>query len=109
MTIPNAHYKELKDSYLFYNIAQKTGAYMKEHPNAHLLRLGIGDVTLPLCGAVIKALHEAVEDQAKKETFHGYMPECGADFFKQAVKGYNAGRNVLLDEEEIFVSSGASD
>ena len=93
MTIPNAHYKELKDSYLFYNIAQKTGAYMKEHPNAHLLRLGIGDVTLPLCGAVIKALHEAVEDQAKKETFHGYY----------------AGRNVLLDEEEIFVSSGASD
>lgn len=109
MIIPNAHYKELKDSYLFYNIAQKTGAYMKEHPNAHLLRLGIGDVTLPLCGAVIKALHEAVEDQAKKETFHGYMPECGADFFKQAVKGYYAGRNVLLDEEEIFVSSGASD
>lgn len=109
MIKPNGHYKELQNSYLFYNIAQKTAAYLKEHPEAHLLRLGIGDVTLPLCPVVIQALHEAVEEQARKETFHGYMPECGADFFRSAVQGYYAGRNIRLEADEIFVSSGASD
>ena len=75
--IPNTNYNNLKDSYLFYHIAQKTGAYLEEHPGARLYRMGIGDVSRPLCGAVIRALHEAVEDQAKAATFHGYMPECG--------------------------------
>ena len=68
--IPNTNYKNLKDSYLFYNIAQKTKAYMETHPGSHLYRMGIGDVSLPLCDAVIQALHEAVDDQAKKNTFH---------------------------------------
>ena len=107
--IPNTNYNELKSSYLFYNIAQKTKAYCNEHPDARLLRMGIGDVSLPLCKAVIDALHGAVEDQAKKETFHGYMPECGADFFKKAVAGYYAKRGIELSEDEVFVSSGASD
>ena len=109
MTKLNLHYGELKSSYLFYNIAQKTKAYTEKNPTAHLLRLGIGDVTLPLCKTVIEALHGAVDDQAKKSTFRGYMPECGADFFRRAVKGYYEKRNVTLSEDEVFVSSGASD
>ncbi len=109
MLKPNNNYKNLKDSYLFYRIAQKTRAYVESHDGAYLYRLGIGDVSLPLCGEVIKALHEAVDDQAKKETFHGYMPECGAHFFKTAVAGYYEKRGVRLDVDEVFVSSGASD
>ena len=85
MIKPNIHYADLKDSYLFYNIAQKTKAYLEANPDKHLYRMGIGDVSLPLCDAVIKALHEAVEDQATKDNFHGYMPECGASFLKDAV------------------------
>lgn len=109
MITPNKHYSDLKDSYLFYNIAQKTKAYLEEHPGAHLYRMGIGDVSLPLCDAVINALHEAVNDQATKDSFHGYMPECGAPFLRQAIAGYYAERGVLLSADEIFVSSGASD
>ncbi len=109
MVKPNVHYKELQSSYLFYNISLKTKAYCEAHPGTKLLRLGVGDVTQPLCGEVIKALHEAVEDQAHKERFHGYMPECGADFYKKVLKEYYEKRNVLLAEEEIFASSGASD
>lgn len=109
MMIPNRHYAELKDSYLFYHIAQKTKAYLSEHPGAKLYRLGIGDVTLPLCNAVIEALHQAVDDQASQERFHGYMPEYGADFLREAIAGYYAQRNVQLSADEIFVSSGASD
>ena len=105
----NLHYADLKDSYLFYNIAQKTKAYLDAHPGAHLYRMGIGDVSLPLCDAVIQALHEAVDDQAHKERFHGYMPECGADFLREAIAGYYAEKNVALSPDEIFVSSGASD
>ncbi len=109
MVKPNVHYKELQSSYLFYNISLKTKAYCEAHPGTKLLRLGVGDVTLPLCSEVIKALHEAVEDQAHKERFHGYMPECGADFYKKVLKEYYEKRNILLAEEEIFASSGASD
>ena len=109
MLKPNTHYSELKDSYLFYNIAQKTKAYTEAHPGTHLLRLGIGDVTLPLCNEVIKALHGAVDDQANKETFHGYMPECGADFLKEAIRDFYAKRGLEFTEDEVFVSSGASD
>lgn len=105
----NLHYADLKDSYLFYNIAQKTKAYLDAHPGAHLYRMGIGDVSLPLCDAVIQALHEAVDDQAHKERFHGYMPECGAEFLRKAIAGYYAEKNVALSPDEIFVSSGASD
>ncbi len=105
----NTHYADLKDSYLFYNIAQKIKAYLDEHPGAHLYRMGIGDVSLPLCGAVIKALHEAVEDQAAKERFHGYMPECGAPFLREAIAGYYGSKGVALSPDEVFVSSGASD
>lgn len=107
--IPNTNYNNLKDSYLFHNIALKVAAYSKAHPESHLYRMGIGDVSLPLCDAVIKALHEAVDDQATKENFHGYLPECGADFFLEAVAGYYRERGIVLDTDEVFVSSGASD
>ncbi len=109
MTVPNMHYADLKDSYLFFNIAQKVAAYRAEHPEAKLCRMGIGDVSLPLCDAVIKALHEAVDDQASVGTFHGYMPECGAPFLRKAIAGHYASRGISLDEDEVFVSSGASD
>ena len=109
MIRPNMHYGDLQDSYLFYNIAQKTRSYLEAHPGAHLYRLGIGDVSLPLCGAVIKALHEAVDDQSDKDRFHGYMPECGAPFLRSAVAGYYKKRGVQLSDDEVFVSSGASD
>lgn len=109
MIRPNMHYSELKDSYLFYNIAQKTKAYVEQHPGVKLLRMGIGDVSLPLCDAVIKALHEAVDDQASKSSFHGYMPECGASFLRDTIAKYYENRGVSLSSDEMFVSSGASD
>ncbi len=109
MLKPNHNYQSLKDSYLFYNISQKIEAYLADHPGERVLRLGIGDVSLPLCDAVIRALHGAVEDQAKKETFHGYLPECGAPHLRETIAGYYAGRGIKLIPEEVFVSSGASD
>lgn len=109
MTKLNAHYQELQDAYLFYGISQKVNAYQREHPDTRLYRMGIGDVSLPLCPAVIEALHRAVEEQSRKETFHGYMPECGAGFLREAVAAHYAGRGVALDADEVFVSSGASD
>ncbi len=109
MLKPNVHYAELKESYLFAGIAKKTQTYLAEHPGAKLLRMGIGDVSQPLCPAVIAALHEAVEDQSRAETFHGYLPECGAPFFRETVAAYYARRGIVLDPEEVFVSSGASD
>lgn len=106
---PNTNYANLKDSYLFYNIAQKTKAYLEANPDKHLYRMGIGDVSLPLCDAVINALHEAVDDQAVKEKFHGYMPECGAPFLRKAIADYYAVNGVNVSADEVFVSSGASD
>lgn len=109
MLKPNAHYAELKDSYLFYNISQKVNAYLADHPGERVLRLGIGDVSLPLCPAVIEALHGAVGDQAAKDTFRGYMPECGAPFLREAIARHYRERGVEIEDGELFVSSGASD
>jgi LL-diaminopimelate aminotransferase len=71
--------------------------------------VGIGDVSLPLCDAVIKALHEAVNDQATKENFHGYMPECGDPSLRETISKYYAEKGVAVQADEVFVSSGASD
>ena len=109
MLKPNGNYANLKDSYLFFGISKKVAAYQAEHPGVPVYRLGIGDVSRPLCDVVIKALHEAVNDQADGATFRGYTPECGIPEFRKAVAGYYARRNVVLDPEEVFVSSGASD
>ena len=103
------YYDQLKESYLFYNIAQKTKKYLELHPEQTLLRMGIGDVSLPLCDAVIRALHEAVNEQAEKESFHGYMPECGALFLREAITEYYKRNGIRLSADEVFVSSGASD
>ena len=94
--IPNTNYKNLRDSYLFYHIAQKTKAYLEQHPGAYLYRMGIGDVSLPLCDAVIQALHKAVDDQAVKASFHGYMPECGDPELRRTIAGYYKKRNADL-------------
>lgn len=109
MLKPNTSYGNLKDSYLFYHIAQKTRAYLEENPDKYLYRMGIGDVSLPLGKSVIKALHEAVDDQSREEDFHGYMPECGAPFLKEAVRARYGQTGVSLEPDEVFISSGASD
>ena len=109
MITPNMHYRDLKESYLFAGIAQKVKKYQMEHPEKHIYRMGIGDVSLPLCDAVVAALHEGVADQASKENFHGYMPECGAQFLRETIAKHYAERGVKLDADEVFVSSGASD
>ena len=109
MMTPNRHYAELQDSYLFARIAEKTAAWLREHPGERLLRMGIGDVSQPLCPAVIRALHAAVEDQAAKDTFQGYLPECGAPFLRETIARHYGARGIALSPEEVFVSSGASD
>ena len=107
--IPNTNYNNLKESYLFYHIGQKTKAYLKEHPDQSLYRMGIGDVSFPLCDEVIKALHKAVDDQGRMHTFHGYMPECGDPDLRETIAEYYKKRKVSLLPEEVFISSGASD
>ena len=109
MLAPNMRYAELKDSCLFNTIYKKTDEYLTAHPGKQVLRMGVGDVSLPLCDAVIKALHEAVDDQAKAATFHGYMPEAGAPFLRKAIAGYYAEKGAKVSENEIFISSGACD
>ena len=109
MLTPNMRYAELKDSYLFNTIYRKTDEYLAAHPSKQVLRMGVGDVSLPLCDAVIKALHEAVDDQAKASTFHGYMPEVGAPFLRKAIAGYYVGMGASVAENEVFISSGACD
>ncbi len=109
MLKPNTHYKELKDSYLFNTIYRKTQEYLEEHPDRTVLKMGVGDVSLPLCDAVIRALHRAVDDQADAATFHGYMPEVGDDALRKAIACTYRNRGAAVDETEIFISSGACD
>ena len=104
----NPHYAELNESYLFSTIAHKVADYQKAHPDADIIRLGIGDVTLPLAASVTQAMHDAVEEQAHKETFHGYIPsEQGYGFLREAIRDYYADHGVALDLSEIFISDGA--
>lgn len=106
---PNMHYTELKDTYLFNTIYRKTDEYLAAHLGERVLKLGVGDVSYPLCKKVIEALHEAVDDQSRIETFHGYMPEHGAMFLREAIAKYYSDRNVDMTTDEVFVSSGACD
>lgn len=103
------HYTELKDTYLFNTIYRKTDEYLAAHPGKRVLKLGVGDVSYPLCKKVIEALHEAVDDQSRIETFHGYMPEHGAMFLREAIAKYYSGWDVDMTTDEVFVSSGACD
>lgn len=103
----NTNYCNLSESYLFSTIAHKVSEYQAAHPDQKILRLGIGDVTLPLAPAVIAAMHEAVDEMSEKETFRGYGPEQGYDFLRGSIQGYYARRGISLDLSEIFVSDGA--
>ncbi len=103
----NENYKDLNESYLFSTIARKVNDFALKHPNTEIIRLGIGDVTLPLCPVVIDALQCAVEEMAHKETFKGYGPEQGYDFLKSAIQNHYQNRKVSLDLNEIFISDGA--
>lgn len=105
--IPNKNYRQLEESYLFSEVARRVAAYSKEHPDKEIIRMGIGDVTLPLCSEVINAMKQAVEEMGNASTFHGYGPEQGYDFLREAIKGYYAEIGVELDADEIFVSDGA--
>lgn len=103
----NGHYLELQDSYLFSTIAKKVAAFGESHPEAEIIRMGIGDVTLPLCPAVVEAMQKAVAEMGQKESFRGYGPEQGYDFLREAIADYYAGYGVSLELEEVFVSDGA--
>ena len=104
----NPHYAELNESYLFSTIAHKVADYQKANPDADIIRLGIGDVTLPLAASVTEAMHKAVEEQGHKSTFHGYIPsEQGYEFLRSAIQNYYTGHGVALDMAEIFISDGA--
>jgi LL-diaminopimelate aminotransferase len=104
----NEHYLALKPTYLFSEIARRVRAFAEAHPDARLIRLGIGDVTLPLPPAVVRALHEAVDEMARPETFRGYGPEPGYPFLTELIAAHDYGaRGVPVAADEIFVSDGA--
>lgn len=103
----NRNYKNLTESYLFSTIAKKVQEFSAKNKNIEIIKLGIGDVTLPLCPAVIEALHNAVDEMSQKETFKGYGPEQGYDFLKNSIQNYYKKNNVSIDADEIFISDGA--
>ena len=103
----NKDFNNIKESYLFAEVADRTGKYIKAHPDKKIIKLGIGDVTLPLAPAVIKAMHEAVDDMSKSETFKGYGPYEGYDFLRDSIKNYYSSFGVEVESDEIFVSDGA--
>lgn len=103
----NKNYQKLKESYLFSTIAKKVSEYSKKNPDKKIIRLGIGDVTKPLCKSVVEALKKASEEMGEKEGFHGYGPEQGYSFLKEEIQKYYKKRNVELDLDEIFISDGA--
>ena len=108
MTKVNQNFLKLPGSYLFSEIARRLAAYTAEHPEAKMIRLGIGDVTRPLAPAVIEAMHKAVDEMGTFEGFHGYGPEQGYDFLREAIaKTDYAARGVDIKPDEIFVSDGA--
>lgn len=108
MALVNEHFLKLPGSYLFSDIAKKVNSYRVTHPNSRILRLGIGDVTRPLPQACIEAMHRAVDEMASSATFHGYGPEQGYDFLKDAILKHDyAARGVHLSPSEVFINDGA--
>ncbi len=104
----NKNYRKLQGSYLFSETARRTAAFAQAHPERSLIRLGIGDVTLPLVPAVREAMHRAVDEMGQAETFRGYAPEQGYEFLREVIaeKDYGA-RGCAVDRDEIFISDGA--
>lgn len=108
MTLINENYANLQSSYLFANIARKVAEFQKTHPDADIIRLGIGDVTRPLAPAVIEAMHKAVDEMGHEETFRGYGPEQGYEFLRQAVVDHDyKPLGINIDIDEVFISDGA--
>lgn len=108
MALINEHYLKLTKNYLFADIAKKVNAFKVSHQKANVISLGIGDVTRPLCPAVIKAMHKAVEEMSTREGFHGYGPEYGYMFLREAiVKNDYLSRGIHIDPSEVFVNDGA--
>ncbi len=104
----NEHYAKLPASYLFPEIGRRVRAFSAAHPDARVIRLGIGDVTEPLAPAIVEAMHAAVDEMARRETFHGYGPEQGYDFLIEAIRQHDyAARGVDIAADEIFVSDGS--
>ncbi|HSD89026.1 MAG TPA: LL-diaminopimelate aminotransferase [Kofleriaceae bacterium] len=104
----NEHYAKLPASYLFPEIGRRVRAFQAAHPDAKVIRLGIGDVTEPLAPAIVEAMHVAVDEMGKRETFHGYGPEQGYDFLVEAIRTHDfASRGVDIAADEIFVSDGS--
>ncbi|MBS5481318.1 MAG: LL-diaminopimelate aminotransferase [Clostridiales bacterium] len=103
----NTNYRSLEESYLFSRIAEKVAAYQEKHPQADIIRLGIGDVTLPLSTPVAAALEAGAAEQADAAHFHGYGPEQGYPFLREAIRGYYAAFGVDIAADDIFVSDGA--
>ena len=108
MALVNEHFLKLPNNYLFADIAKKVNAFKVSHPKADVISLGIGDVTQPLCPAVIEAMHKAVDEMASKDSFRGYGPEQGYQFLRDAiVKNDFVARGIHLEANEIFVNDGA--
>lgn len=103
----NENFLNLKESYLFSEVAKRVSVFQQKYPERSVIRLGIGDVTLPLGSTVIKSLHSAVDEMGSADTFRGYGPEQGYDFLRNAIKEYYKSFGVELDADEIFVSDGA--
>lgn len=103
----NKNYNNLAESYLFSTVGKKITEYSAKNPDAKIIRMGIGDVTRPLCSAVIDSMHKAVDQMADSATFRGYGPEQGYDFVRGAVKNYYGSFGVSLADNEIFISDGA--
>jgi len=108
MPTVNDHYLKLTAGYLFPEIGRRVAAFAKDNPSASIIRLGIGDVTEPLAPAVIEAMHKAVDEMSRRETFRGYGPEQGYDFLRQAIADNDFRvRNADIAPDEIFVSDGS--
>ena len=108
MTTLNAHYLKLQGSYLFSTIAKRVREYKEAHPQAKVISLGIGDVSQPLAPAVVAALEQASREMGRAETFHGYGPEQGYAFLREAIARHDyQSRNLDISADEIFVSDGA--
>ena len=104
----NDNFTKLQESYLFSEIARKVKIYESEHPEARVIRMGIGDVTQPICDASIKAMHAAVDDMSESATFHGYGPEQGYKFLSEKIaKTDYIDRGIDMASDEIFISDGA--
>lgn len=108
MALINEHFLKLPDNYLFSDIAKKVNSFKVTHPKEKIIRLGIGDVTQPLPPAVVRAMHNAVDEMTGKDTFRGYGPEQGYSFLIDAIiKNDYAGRGITLEPCEVFISDGA--